>query len=99
MFLPKLVLYIYPVQMLEDTKGVLDASKETPNNLKRKSAKIIKFSKIRVLRYNCQWCFTEHSCQDQHISHGGCIEQISWSEQVIEYFIRRVLESLRMRGC
>ena len=75
MFLPKLMLYIYPVQMLEDIKGVLDASKEMPNNLKRESAKIIKFSKIGVLRYYCQGCFTEHSCQDQHISHGGVLNR------------------------
>ena len=39
-----------------------------------------------MLRYNCQGCFTEHPSQDQHMSHGGCMEQISWSEQVIEYF-------------
>ena len=30
----------YPVQMLEDIKGVLDASTETSNNLKRESAKL-----------------------------------------------------------
>ena len=24
-----------------------------------------------VFRYNCKGCFTEHPCQDQHISHGG----------------------------
>ena len=36
----------YPVQMLEDIKGVLDASTEMPNSLKGESAKIINFSKI-----------------------------------------------------
>ena len=36
----------YPVQMLEDIKGVLDASTEMPNSLNRESAKIIYFSKI-----------------------------------------------------
>ena len=35
----------YPVQMLGDIKGVLDASTEMSNNLKRESAKIINFSK------------------------------------------------------
>ena len=82
--------------MLEDIKGVLDASTEMSNNLKRESAKIMNFSKIALiewdiedlpaLKYNCQWCFTEHPSQDQHMSHVGCMEQISWSEQVVEYF-------------
>ena len=71
--------------------------------------KIMNFSKITlteleiedlcVLRYNCKGRFTEHPCQDHHISHGGCMEQISWSEQVLEYFIRLALESSRTRGC
>ena len=71
----------YPAHMLEDIKGVLDVSTEMSNNLKRESAKIINFSKIslierniedlRVLRYNCQGCFTDHPSQDQHMSHGG----------------------------
>ena len=39
-----------------------------------------------MLRYNCQGCFTEHPSQDQNMSHGGCMEQISWSEKVVEYF-------------
>ena len=78
--------------MLEDIKGVLVVSTEMSNNLKRESAKIMNFSKItliereigdlRVLRYNCQGCFTEHPSQDQHMSHGGCMEQfsgVSWS--------------------
>ena len=56
--------------MLEDIKGVLDASTQMSNNLKRESAKIMNFSKITLivreiedlcmLRYNCQGCFTEH---------------------------------------
>ena len=84
----------YPVQMLEDIKGVLDASTQMSNNLKRESAKIMNFSKITLiereiedismLTYNCQGCFTEHPSQDQHMSHRGCIEQISKSEQVVE---------------
>ena len=67
--------------MLEDIKGVLNASTEMSTNLKRESAKTINFSKItlieleiehlRALRYNCQGCFTEHPNQDQHMSHGG----------------------------
>ena len=67
--------------MLEDIQGVLDASTEMSNNLKRKSTKIMSFSKIaliewkiedlHVLRYNCQGCFTEHPSQDKHKSHGG----------------------------
>ena len=75
---------------------MLDASTQMTNNLKRESAKIMNFSKITlieqeiedlsVLRYNCQGCFTEHPSQNQHMSHGGCMEQISWSEQVVEYF-------------
>ena len=78
--------------MLEDIKGVLAVSTEMSNNLKRESAKIMNFSKItfieweigdlRVLRYNCQGCFSEYTSQDQHMSHGGCMEQISgvsWS--------------------
>ena len=54
----------YPVQIIEDIKGVLDASTEMSNNLKRESAKMMNFSKIaliereiedlRMLRYNCQ---------------------------------------------
>ena len=82
--------------MLEDIEGVLDASTEMSNNLKRESAKIMNVSKItliewgkedlHVLRYNCQGCFTQHPSQDQHMSHGGCIEQILSSEQVVEYF-------------
>ena len=58
----------YLVQMLEDIKGVLDASTQMSNNLKRESAKIMKFSKIAfieweikglcVLRYNYQGFFT-----------------------------------------
>ena len=54
---------------------------------------------LRMLRYNCQGCFTEHPSQDQHMSHGGCMEQISWSEQVVEYFDQAclgVLENVRM---
>ena len=39
-----------------------------------------------MLRYNCQACFTEHPSRNQHMSHGGCMEQISWSEQAVEYF-------------
>ena len=39
-----------------------------------------------MLRYNCQGCFTEHPSQDQQVSHGRCMEQISWSEQVVQYF-------------
>ena len=39
-----------------------------------------------MLRYNCQGCFTEHPSQDQHMSHGECMEQISQSEQVVENF-------------
>ena len=82
--------------MFEDIKGVLDASTEMANNLKRESAKIMIFSKIAlieqeiedlcILRYNCQECFTEHSSQDQRMSQGGCIDNISWNEQVIGYF-------------
>ena len=63
--------------MLEDIKGVLDASTEMSNNLKRESAKIMNFLKIaliereiedlRMFRYNCQGCFTEHPNQDQHM--------------------------------
>ena len=99
----------YPVQMLKDIKGVLDANTEMSNNLKTESAKIMYFSKItlivgatedlRVLSYNCQGCFTEHPSQDQHMSHGGCMEQISWSEQVVEYFDQAglgVFENKRM---
>ena len=80
MFLTKVGVR-YPDQMLEDIKGVLDASSEMSNNLKTESAKITNFSKITliereikdlpVLRYNCQGCFTEHPSQDQHMSHGG----------------------------
>ena len=50
--------------MLENINGVLDASTEMSNNLKRESAKIMNFLKItlivqeikdlRMLRYNCQ---------------------------------------------
>ena len=35
----------YPVQLLEDIKGVLDVSTEISNNLKRESAKIMIFPK------------------------------------------------------
>ena len=35
--------------MLEDTKGVLDASKEMSNNLKTESAKYMNFSKITLI--------------------------------------------------
>ena len=38
----------YPVQMLEDIEGVLDASTQMSNNLKRESAKIMNFSKIAL---------------------------------------------------
>ena len=38
----------YPVQMLEAIKGVLNASTEMSNNLKRESAKIMNFSKIAL---------------------------------------------------
>ena len=54
---------------------------------------------LRMLRYICQGCFTEHPSQDQHMSHGGCMEQISWSEQVVEYFDQTrlgVFENMRM---
>ena len=86
----------YPVQMLEDIKGVLDASTEMSNKLKRESSKIMNFSKIalierevedlRVLGYNCEGCFTEHPSQDQHMGQGGCMQQTLWSEQVCQYF-------------
>ena len=75
---------------------MLDAITEMSNNLKKESAKIMNSSKIALiereiedlcmLRYNCQACFTEHPSQNQHMSHGGCMEQISWSEQAVEYF-------------
>ena len=58
-----------------------------------------------MLRYKCQGCFTEHPSQDQHMSHGGgggvggCMEQKSWSEQVVEYFDQVYLESSRTRRC
>ena len=65
---PTKVSVRYPVQMLEDIKGVLESSTELSNNLKRESAKFMNFSKITfieweieglcVLRYNCQGCFT-----------------------------------------
>ena len=99
----------YPVQMLEDIKGVLDASTEMSNNLKRGSAKIMNFSKItlterkiedlRVLRYNCQGCFTEHPSQDQHMSHGGVLNRPHGLNKLLGTSIRHVLESSRMRGC
>ena len=38
----------YPAQMLADNKGVLDASTQMVNNLKRESAKIMIFSKITL---------------------------------------------------
>ena len=41
---------------------------------------------LHALKNNCQGGFTEHPSQDQHMSHWGCMEQISWSEQVVEYF-------------
>ena len=52
-----------------------------------------------MLRYNCQGCFTEHPSQEQHRSHRGCMEQISWSEQVVHYFDQAclgVFENSRM---
>ena len=99
----------YLVQMLEDIKGVLDASTEISNNLKRESAKTMNFSKIiliereiedlRVLRYNCQGCFTDHPSQDQHMSHGGLWNRSHSLKKLLSTLIRRVLKSSRKRGC
>ena len=107
MFLQELVRYL--VQMLEDIKGVLDASTEMSNNLKGESAKIMNFSKIaliereiedlRVLRYNCQGCFTDHPSQDQHMSHGGVWNRSHSLKKSLSTLIRRVLKSSRKRGC
>ena len=79
------------------------------NNLKRESAKIMNFSKItliereiedlRVLRYNCQGCFTEHPSQDQHMSHGGVWNRSHGLNKLLSTSIWRIFESSRMRGC
>ena len=81
----------------------MDANTEMSNNLKKESAKIMNSSKIAfiereiedlcMLRYNCQACLTEH--QNNHMSHGGCMEQISWSEQAVEYFNQANLVALK----
>ena len=86
----------YPVQKLEDIKGVLDASTEMSNNLKRGSAKIMNFSKIalterkiedlRVLKIQLPRVFHRASKSGSTHEPWGCIEQTSWSEQVIGYF-------------
>ena len=69
----------YPVQMLEDIEGVLDASTQMSNNLKR-VCKNYEFFKNCIeweiedlcgLRYNCQKCFTEHPSPEKHMSHRG----------------------------
>ena len=93
--------------MLEDIKVVLDASTQMSNNLKRvcKNNEFFKnciepeIEDLRVLRYNCQGCFTEHPSQDQHMSHGGVWNRSHGLNKLLSTSIWRILESLRMRRC
>ena len=73
------------------------------NNSIPLQATIMNFSKLTlieweiedlcVLRYNCQECFTEHPCQDQHMSHGGVWNRSHGLSKLLSTSIRCVLES------
>ena len=72
--------------------------------LKRGSAKIMNFSKIALrdrgsLHVEIQLQRVFHRASKSGSTHEpwGCMEQISWSEQVTS--IRCVLDPLRTRGC
>ena len=91
----------YPIGMLTDIKGALDASTEMATSLESKSAKVMLYAKVGLIEReihtlekvgsNCYGCFVNHPSQKQHMADGGCLEDKVWQDVVANRFEEALL--------